>query len=145
MAFRKVRFAGLTSSADVSIGTKGLSARYGIIRGFRCQSFATSAMAAVGIDKAFKIRITDANNDIVYLDALDRNYAGTVVGTDEVTINYVVDDTLTGLGVVNVDATGAAATAGSGSAQIVEGPVTVAVVNGGTATDYCVLDLMVEV
>jgi uncharacterized cupin superfamily protein len=47
--------------------------------------------------------------------------------------------------VTPVDATGAAATAGAGHAIVAQGPVTVAILNGGTATDYVVVELLVEV
>jgi hypothetical protein len=140
MAIKKRTVEGLISATPVTIGTVSLGAKYAKILAIRAQSYASSAKAAPSTDTAFKLKITDANNDVVYLDASDRDY-----GTAEITLNVTQDDTATGLGVTPVDATGAAATAGAGAPIVAEGPVQVIVVNGGTATDYIVVELLVEV
>lgn len=135
---RTVNFllATATAAADpVSIGSK-----YGFLRSIRARNWASSAKAGAGADTAIRLKITDANSDVVYLDAADRDYAGA-----EVTLSPSQDDTATGLGVTPVDATGAPATAGAGNPIFMQGPVTVSVVNAGTATDYLTVDLFVEV
>jgi hypothetical protein len=140
MAFKKRRIAGLTAAAPQDLGNVSLGAKYGKVHGFRARNYASSAMAGAGTDTACKVSLTDANGDVFYLDASDRDYA-----TAEVTIFIATDDTATGLGVTPVDATGAAATAGAGGVPVVQGPINVDILNGGTATDYFVLDLLVEV
>lgn len=148
MALKKRRIEGLVLDTDHDLGNTagsqtvklGLGAKYAKILSIRARNWASSAKAAAGADTAVKIRITDNNGDIVYLDAADRDYA-----TAEVTLNVSQDDTATGLGVTPVDATGAAATAGAGAPIIAEGPVLVAIVNGATATDFMTVDLIVEV
>jgi len=102
-------------------------------------NWASIAKAGAGTDTAVKIKLTDGNSDVVYLDAADRDYA-----TAEVTLNPTQDDTATGLGVTPVDATGAAATAGAGAPIVLQSPVLVQVLNGGTATDFMTVDLIVE-
>jgi hypothetical protein len=140
MAILKRTAAGLTTSSSLPATVVGLGAKYATLRTIRCRNWASSAKAGAGTDTAIKIKITDNNSDIVYLDAADRDYA-----TAEVTINPTLDDTATGLNVVPTDATGAAATAGAGAPIIMESPVTVTILNGGTTTDYVQVDLLVEV
>lgn len=144
---RKRRVEGLILDTDHDLGNTlnsqvvklGLGAKFAKLLAIRARNWASSAKAAAGGDTAVKIRITDANSDIVYLDAADRDYA-----TAEITLLPTQDDTATGLGVTPVDATGAVATAGAGGPIILEGPVLVAIVNGGTATDFMTVDLIVE-
>jgi hypothetical protein len=140
MAFKRRRIEGLLSSATATLGDVGLGAAYGRVFGIVARNWASSAKAGAGTDTAVKIKLQDGNGDIFYLDASDRDYA-----TAEVTLNIMPDDTATGLGVTPVDATGAAATAGGGVNPIVKSPVTVIVLNGGTATDFMTVDLLVEV
>ena len=140
MAIKKRRAEALLAADPTDLGTIGLGGSYGILRSIRARNWASSAKAGAGTDTAVKIRIIDANSDIVYLDASDRDYA-----TAEVTINPTQDDTVTGLNVVATDATGTAATAGAGAPIIMQSPVTVRVVNGTTATDFMTVDLLVEV
>lgn len=140
MAIKKRTTAGLVSANPVNLPAVGLGAKYGKLLGFRARNWASSAKAGAGTDSAVKVKITDNNSDVVYLDASDRDYA-----TAEITINCTQDDTATGLGVTPVDATGAAATAGAGAPIFLESPVTVAIVNGTTATDYFEISLFVEV
>jgi hypothetical protein len=140
MAILKRTAAGLTTATPVTIGTVGLGAKYGILREIRCRNWASSAKAGAGTDTAIKVKLTDNNSNVVYLDATDRDYA-----TAAVVLVPSLDDTATGLGVTPVDATGAAATAGAGAPIIMESPVSVIIVNGGTATDYVQVDLLVEV
>jgi len=143
MTIKKRRVEALVATDPVTLGTisfGGGNHKYGILRGIRARNWGSAAKAGAGTDTAVKIKITDNNSDVVYLDATDRDYA-----TAEVTLNISQDDTATGLGVVPVDATGAAATAGAGAAVVCESPVTVAIVNGTTATDFMTVDLIVEV
>lgn len=140
MAFKKRHCEGLLSADPKTVGTVGLGASYGRVHGAVVRNFASSAKAAAGTDTAVKLKLVDANSDIFYLDASDRDYA-----TAEITLSIASDDTATGLGVTPVDATGAAATAGSGQPPVVKSPVTVIVINGTTATDYISVDLLVEV
>lgn len=148
MAFKKRRIEGLVLDADHDLGNVagaqtvklGLGAKYARLHEIRARNWASSAKAGAGADTAQRIRITDNNGDIVFLDAADRDYA-----TAEVTLVPVLDDTVTGLGLLGTDATGAVRAAGEASGIILEGPVLVAVVNGATATDFFTCDLIVEV
>jgi len=148
MAIKKRRIEGLVLDTDHDLGNiagaqtvkLGLGAPFAKLLSIRARNWASAAKGAAGADVLTKIRITDANGDIVYLDAADRDYA-----TAEVTINPTQDDTVTGLNVIATDATGATATAGAGAPIIMQGPVLVAVVNGATATDFFTCDLIVEV
>jgi len=142
MTIKKRRVEGLLADTDepLSPNPLNLGAKYAKLLTIRARNWASAAKAGAGTDQAVKIRITDNNSDIVYLDASDRDYA-----TAEVTINPTLDDTATGLNVIPTDATGAAATAGAGAPIVLESPVIVAVVNGGTATDFMTVDLIVEV
>lgn len=138
-ANRRRRVQGLLSASPVTLGTIGLGSKFAFLRAIRARNWASSAKAGAGTDTAVKVKITDNNGDIVFLDAADRDYA-----TAEVTLYPSADDTTTGLGITPVDATGAAATAGAGSPIIMESPVTVVITNGGTATDFMTVDLIVE-
>lgn len=145
MTIKKRRAEGLLSDSDEAllpnpISFGGGNHKYGKILGFRARNWASSAKAGAGADNAVKVKITDNNGDVVYLDASDRDYA-----TAEVTLSISQDDTATGLGVTPVDATGAAATAGAGAPIWAESPVVVSILNGGTATDFMTVDLIVEV
>jgi hypothetical protein len=140
MTIKKRTAEGLVSANPVSFTAVGLGAKYGKLVAIRSRNWASSAKGGAGTDTAVKIKITDNNSDVVYLDASDRDYA-----TAEITLNPTQDDTATGLGVTPVDATGAAATAGAGAPIIMESPVTVAILNGTTTTDFMTVDLFVEV
>ncbi len=121
----------LTASTPLTVGKIRLQSKYGELLRLYVRNFADSTKAGAGTDVAQRIKITDGNSNVVYLDASDRDYA-----TAQVILAPSIDDTATGLGVTAVDATGAAATAGAGSPIIMRDPVTVTVVNAGTATDY---------
>ena len=143
MTIKRRRVEGLIAANPQDFTAVGLGAKYARLVGIRARNWASSAKAGAGTDTAVKIRLTDNNGDVVFLDAADRDYA-----TAEVTLQVNgVDDTTTGLGVTGVDATGAAIGASEGAAggPIMESPVTVRIVNGTTATDYMTVDLMVEV
>jgi hypothetical protein len=153
MTILKRHVEGLISANPVDLSPVGLGsnqvgafagAKFGRLVGIRARNFASSAKSGAGSDTAIRLRITDGNSDIVYLDAADVDYA-----TAEVTVWPSGDDTVTGItsttGGISVDQTGAAASAGSGSGIIMQSPVTVRVVNGTTATDYISVDLLVEV
>jgi hypothetical protein len=142
MAFKKKSLQGLVATDPVTLGTIALGATYARVHGFIARNYADATMAAAGTDAAIKVKLTDANSDVFFLDAADRDYK-----TAEVTLALAgADDTTTGLGVTTVDATGAAAAAGEGvGAPIVQSPVTVVLSNGVTATDYFKIALLVEV
>lgn len=143
MTFKKKRVEGLIADSDHPIGTLYLGAKYARFYGFRARNWASSAKAGAGTDTAVKIRLTDANSDIFYLDATDTNYA-----TAEVTYFVGYDDLNTGLGISPVTAIGSAWVATEGATlvgPIIESPITVEIVNGGTATDYFTFDALVEV
>lgn len=139
MTIKKRTVAFLTTDADQG-STVGLGAKYGRLLAIRARNWASSAKAGAGTDSAIKIRITDNNGDIVYLDASDRDYK-----TAQVTLYPSADDTASGVDTLAVDQTGATATAGAGAPVIMESPVTVEAVNGGTTTDYFEVELLVEV
>lgn len=87
----------------------------------------------VGTDAATRVSVTDADSNVVFLDAADRDY-----DTARVNLLPNVDDTTTGLSFVPRDATGAAIGAGKAGGMpiaIVKNPLTVALINGGTAGD----------
>lgn len=140
MAFKKRHCEKLVSASPVTLGTVGLGASYGVVKGIVARNFASSAKAAAGTDTAIKLKLVDANSDIFYLDASDRDYA-----TAEVTLVISGDDTATGLDITPVDNTGAAATAGGATQFVAKSPITVIALNGATATDYMSVDLLVEV
>lgn len=143
MTIKKRTCAGLTTATPVTIsatGGLGLGAKFGKLVAIRARNWASSAKAGAGTDTAIRLKIVDNNSTVVYLDAADRDYA-----TAQVVLNPTQDDTSTGLGVTPVDATGAAATAGAGAPIVMESPVVVSVVNGGTVTDYVEVELLVEV
>lgn len=136
---RKRTTAGLTTATPVNLPRVGLGSKYAKIHQIVARNWGSSAKAGAGTDTAIKLKITDNRGLVVYLDASDRDYA-----TAQVVLQPTADDTATGLGVTPVDATGAAATAGAGAQIVAESPVTVAVVNGGTTTDYVEVSLVVE-
>lgn len=141
MAYRKRGpAAGLVADTDHDIGTIYLGAAYARVVGFQARNYASSAKAAAGTDVLAKVKLTDADGIVFYLDAADRDYATALK-------NYYIeqDDTITGLGVVVVDSTGAAVAAGQQVEHfVVKSPVTVTVLNGATATDYFEAYLFVD-
>lgn len=142
MAFKKTtELAAVTTAATTVLGTVALGAAYGIVRGFTARNWASSAKAAAGTDALEQVQLTDADGIIFYKDAADRDYK-----TAAVEIAFDADDTATGLGVTATDATGAARAAGEGAVQYVaKSPITVTVLNAGTATDYFAISLKAEV
>jgi hypothetical protein len=141
MAFRKTAAVGaVTASATTTVGTIALGASYGRVCGAQVRNWASSAKAAAGTDALQELKLTDANGVIFYLDAADRDYK-----TATVQLNFAGDLTATGLGTTTVDSTGAAVEAAGGSNPIVQSPITVTVLNAGTATDYFEVYLYVEV
>jgi hypothetical protein len=141
MTIKKRRVEGLLddTDADLSPNPVNLGAKYAKLLAIRARSWASAAKAGAGTDNAVKIEITDYNGNIVYLDASDRDYK-----TAEVVLLPTQDDTAAGAA-LPVDATGATATAGAGGPIVLESPVRVAILNGGTATDFMTVDLIVEV
>jgi hypothetical protein len=142
MTIKKRTTAGLLTSATTTLPTLGLGAKFGRLVAIRARNYASSAKLAAGADVLVKLKITDNNSDVVFLDAADKDYA-----TAELTLYPIVDDTVTGLGIAAVDATGAAAAAGesAGVGIVLESPVTVQVLNGATVTDYFECQLIVDV
>lgn len=141
MAFRKVGpAAAVTTAATTVLGTIALGAAYGRVHGFVARNWASSAKAGAGTDALEKVKLTDADGIVVFLDAADRDYK-----TAAVNVAFAQDDTSTGLSVTSTDATGAAATAGAGNQWVAKSPITVEVQNAGTATDYFELSLLVEI
>lgn len=113
-------------------GTLNLRSDYARVVGFKA--------LLTGTDTAVRVRITDADSRIVYLDAADKDYKTAAIHR---LIGW--DNTTTGLTTVPTDATGAAATAEySVFSPIVRNPLEIAVVNGGTAGDVIVVDLDYE-
>lgn len=110
-------------------GTMSLGAKYAQILGI-------SALLT-GTDVTTRLRIVDADSKVIFLDAADRDYK-----TAKVHLQYQHDDTTTGLSWIPLDATGAAVTAASGAATpLAKSPLTLAVINGGTAGDVVAIDV----
>ena len=114
-------------------GTLNLAAEYVRIIGFRALT--------TGTDTATRVRLTDGDSRVLYLDAADRDY-----DTAAVDILIGPDVTETGLfyagtAVTFSDATGAAGTIAGGKALWGSNPIEVALINGGTAGDVLDLDL----
>lgn len=128
------------ADTDHAIGSAYLGAKYAKVIGFQARNYASSAKAGAGTDVLQKVKLTDADGIIFYLDAAARDYATALK-------NYYIeqDDTITGLGIVVVDATGAAVAAGQQVENVVvASPVTVTILDGATATDYFEITLMVD-
>jgi hypothetical protein len=143
MSFRKTAaVAAVTSAATTVVGSVSLGAPYGRVHGFTARNWASSAKAAAGTDALQKVKLTDADSRVFYLDAADRDYK-----TAAVNIFFAQDETATGLSDLHVDATGTARAADSstGLGAIIKSPVAVEVQNAGTATDYFEVSLFVEV
>lgn len=117
--------SGTSGTASISLG-----APYG-----RVLNFTVDATT----DTATQIELKDANNVVFYKDAADKDY------TTKTYRNVAYDDTTTGLGIVPVDATGAALAAGQVvSAPVIKSPVTVTWSNV-TAVDSCEIELFVDI
>ena len=142
MTIKKRTTAGLLTSTTTTLPTLGLGAKFGKLVAIRARNYASSAKLAAGTDVLTKLKLTDNNGDVVFLDAADKDYA-----TAELTLYPYLDDAVTGLNIVAVDATGTAtvATEGTPSDIVLESPVTVQVLNGATVTDYFECQLIVDV
>ena len=95
---------------------------------------------SVGTDATERLRLTDGDSRVFYLDAADKDY-------DTAQINTLIlnDDTTTGLSVVAQDSVGAAVSAGqAGGRPVIKNPIEVAVINGGTAGDVITVDFDYE-
>ena len=141
MAYRKTKaVAALTAATPQVIGTVYLGAPYARVLGFQARNWASSAKAGAGTDVLQRVSLTDADGIVFFLDAADKDYAAALK-------NYFIemDDTVTGLGVAGVDATGAAVAAGQQVEFVLaKSPVTIRVINGGTPTDYFEAALFVD-
>jgi hypothetical protein len=93
-----------------------------------------------GTDTAVKLRITDADSRIVYLDAADKDYK-----TAAVISQLATDDVVTGVAGLSADSTGVlSAVAQINSTSVIKNPIKVAIVNGGTAGDTIAFSLDYE-
>lgn len=152
MSYRKMGpAAALTAATPQSLGTVSLGAPYARVIGFQAANWASSAKATEGTDALQRVKLEDATGRIFYLDAADRDYGATSGPTGSAassgtTIFFQQDETVTGIGDIVVDATGAAVSSqGSERGTVAKSPVTVTIINGGTATDYVEVYLYVEV
>lgn len=138
---RKGAAAALLAADPTTVGTVSLGTPYARVLGFQARNWASSAKAGAGTDATLRVKLTDANGMIFYLDATDVDYK-----TGNVFTWFSHDDTVTGLtGTKITDATGAAAGAtGVPVKVIMASPVTVVVTLATTATDYFEIYLFVE-
>lgn len=144
MTYKKRHIEGLTTADPTVLGTLGLGATYGRPVSMKVRNWASSAKAGAGSDVLGKIELKDADGNIFFLDAADRNYAGAAVN-----LVFAKDVTVTGVtGHTYVDQTGATL---AGVAETfaplppVKGPITVTARAFTTVTDYLEIDLIVEV
>ena len=111
-------------------GTLNLRSKFAQVVGFTA--------LLTGTDTATRVQIADADSRTVYLDAADVDYK-----TAKIHRVFGQDDTLTGLTPQHLDATGVAATATAAAPYpVVRGPLTVSLVNGGTAADSIAIDVL---
>jgi hypothetical protein len=131
----------VTTADPTTLGTINLGTSLVRVLGFQARNWASSAKAGAGTDATERIKLVDANGQIVFLDAADRDYK-----SQNTFVWFAADDTVTGLtGTVFADATGAAAGAtGVPVTQLVASPVTVSVTGSNTATDYLEVYLFVQ-
>jgi hypothetical protein len=84
-----------------------------------------------GTDTAVRLRLTDGDSRVFYLDAADKDYKTAAVITP-----VHSNDLTTGLSVIPYDSVGVAAAAAQHSPMpVVKNPIEVAIINGGTAGD----------
>lgn len=103
--------------------TMNLRGKYNRLLGFNILS--------TGTDTAMRLRMTDADSRIFYLDAADKDY-----DTARIYTPTFMDDVTTGLTTLLYDSTGAVVAATQdGPMPVVKNPIELAVVNGGTAGD----------
>jgi hypothetical protein len=130
MAITERRFPTITTSAtpsppqQIDLPGDGIRGGIGRILGFRAR--------LTGSDVLTRVRFTDLDGTVVFLDAADVDYKTALVDT-----RILLDDTQTGLGFTPRDLTGAAIVA---TVQNLEGvlarfPVAASIINGGTVTD----------
>lgn len=142
MAYRRVGpVAALTAASPQALPSLSLGVGLARILGFQARNWASSAKAAGGADAAQTVKIVDGYGQIVFQDAADRDYK-----SQNTFVWFAPDDTVTNLtGTVFADATGAATGATSGNVtQLVGNPLTISVLNGGTATDYFEIYVFIE-
>jgi hypothetical protein len=140
VTIKKRTTASLTTADPVDLPTLGLGASFGRLVAIRAHLYSSSAKSGNGADNTGKLRITDGNSDIVYLDANNRDF------TTGVTLYPIYDDTFVGTGPRVVDANGTASAAGTESAFIImQSPVVVRGIGFGTTTEYLEVQLLVEV
>lgn len=131
--------AAVLAADPTTVGTVYLGSKYAKVLGFQVRNWASSAKAGAGTDATLRVKLTDNNGQIFYLDAADKDYKTAAVW------RWIrSDDTVTGLSYVPGDATGAAVPADSAITPIVASPVTVVVTGATTATDYFEIYLYVD-
>jgi len=102
--------------------------------------FLNFKVLSVGTDATMRLRLTDGDSRIFYLDAADKDYDTAAIFTPLAT-----DDVTTGTGPKLYDSVGVlAATAQLGPMPVVKNPIEVAIVNGGTAGDVITVDFDYE-
>jgi hypothetical protein len=95
---------------------------------------------SVGTDATMRLRLTDADSRIFYLDAADKDY-----DTAKIYTPLGLDDVSTGLTTLAYDSVGAGVAAAQiAPMPVVKSPIEVAIINGGTAGDIITVDLDYE-
>jgi len=93
---------------------------------------------STGTDATMKLKLTDGDSRVFYLDAADKDY-----DTARIFTPFLTDDVTTGTGPKATDSTGVlAAVAQSSPNPVVKNPIAVEISNGGTAGD--VVDFVLE-
>jgi hypothetical protein len=110
------------------------------IVGFWVKNWASSAKAGLGTDAAIRIKLTDADGSIIFNDTVDRA-CNTAAGLK---VFFSPDDGAIDASVIAVKGSGAALTAGEKVRILAVSPVTVAVSNAGTVTDFVEVYLLVD-
>jgi hypothetical protein len=149
MAIRKTAaVAALTATATQLLGTVSLGAPYALVLGFQAANWASAAKAAEGVDTLLEVKLVDADGLIVFLDAADFDYGATsgVAPSTNGSYKLICPDETAGATWTPVDDSGAAMSSqGSSIGVPAKSPITVTVLNGGTATDYFEVSLYVAV
>ena len=100
------------------------------LRSTYCRPLGFSILS-VGTDTAMKLRMTDADSRVFYLDAADKDY-----DTARIYTPVFMDDVTTGQTPKLYDSVGAVvAAAQDGPMPVIKSPIELAIVNGGTAGD----------
>lgn len=122
----------LTRSGTVTVTNPATTGSTTISLGAEHAQILAAKILLTGGDTATKVKFTDANGFIFFLDAADRDYK-----TAAVFLRFAQDDTVTGISPI-VDGTGAAAGALSYPQHVARSPVTVDVSNCSASGSYAV-------